>query len=119
MARPAPRSGVSSALCAVAAILAMPTSALAQRSVSPEQKQAYIDAAKEHNRRDAARDAEFYAHQDRLHDRLAAARKAQNWAEVKRLQGLQAQDQQHLVRERAEDQQNQAHIKRVYGLKTK
>lgn len=91
----------------------------AQQTVRPAQKQAYIDQAKAHNQREAANDAAFDAHRKRLEADIAAAKRSGNQAQLKKLEAMQARDNEHLARDRTEDTRSQEHIKRTYGMKTK
>jgi hypothetical protein len=104
---------------AVALSFGAATIAQAQNTVTAQQKQAYIDAAKASNKREIADDAAFNAHRARLQNDIAAAKRSGNMAQLRKLEAMQAADNQHLQRDDVQDAQNQAHIKRVYALKTK
>jgi hypothetical protein len=116
MARPQARPVLTGALFAA---LVLPVAAQAQQTVTPAQKQAYIDAAHAHNQREVAEDAAFNAHRRRLAADISAARRSGDQDRLRKLEAMQNADEQHLVRDRAQDADEQAHIKRVYGLKTR
>jgi hypothetical protein len=110
----------------LAGSLALATAAYGQassdtsgRTVSPQQKHAYIEKAKAHNEREAAADAAFRAHHKRLAAQIAAAKKSGDTKRLASLNRLWAEDEAHLAKDAAEDRHNAAHIEDTYELRTK
>jgi len=100
-------------LALATALAATAAPGFAQRTISAAQKQAYIDQNRQHEQREAAREAQNDAHTQRLNAAIANARRRGDWAEVDRLHGIRSQDYAHNRRASVEEGQEARHMARV------